>query len=225
MELYDLEVELEARGESSQQVLSSIPTEYVAEGETLYEQGDEPVEFSLVRFGKLEVARHDPDGGKSILGLFTAGEAVGLLSVVHGFPYPATVQAVENTVVYRISADLIPALREQAPRWFMDCLTKPADRFADLAERFQSLSTQGLDSRLAGELWRLAEKFGQQNGQHVHIDTRLTRQSLSDRVGCRVESAIRVLSQWEQQGLIRTEESYVTLLEPDRIHALAQVDR
>lgn len=222
MELYDLEVELDAHDESSEEILTSIPTEYVGEGSTLYEQGDEPVEFSIVRFGKLELAKHTSDGSKSILGIFTAGEAVGLMSVISGFPYPATARALENTVVYRISADLISTLREQAPHWFVDCLTQPGNRFGELAERFQSLSTQDLESRLASELWRLVEKFGRRNEDAVLIDTRLTRQSLSDRVGCRVESAIRVLSQWEQEGLIRTEESHITLLEPDRIHALAR---
>lgn len=225
MDLYDLEVELESRDEDHEEIIDSIPTEYVASGETLYRQGDRPVEFSVVRFGKLEVAKHDPEGSKSILGIFTAGEPVGLLAVVNGFPYPATVQALENTVVYRVSADLIPLLRDRAPQWFADCLSRPADRFTDLAERFQSLSTQGLDSRLAAELCRLAEKFGKQDSGHVLIDTRMTRQSLSDIVGCRVESAIRVLSEWEQEGLIRTEESRITLLEPERIHSLAQVDR
>lgn len=221
-ELYDLEVEWEQRGELDNDLLNSIPTEHVEPGEVLYQQEKEPVEFSVVKLGRLQVTKQSSGGSQTILGLFGPGEPVGALAVVNNFPYPASVEAVKPTVVYRFTADMIPDLKETAPGWFSDCIGHTAERFTDLVDRFQSMTTKSLESRLASYLWKLAEKHGEDEENGILIDTKLTRQMLADMVGCRVESAIRRLSQWEQDGKIKTSESRIKLLKPETIHRLSK---
>lgn len=221
-ELYDLEVEWEQRDEGSEELLQSIPTEHIDKGELLYEQGKQPIEFSLIKIGQLQVSKHSPGGSQSILGIFGPGEPVGALAVLNDFPYPASVEAIEPSVVYRFTADLIPELKEEAPGWFSDCIGQTAERFTDLAERFQSMTTKDLESRLADYLWTLAEKHGVEEDDGVLIDTKLTRQMLADMVGCRVESAIRRLSEWEQDGVIKTTESRIKLTRPSTVRRLKE---
>lgn len=221
-ELYDLEVEWDKRGEAKPDLLRSIPTEHVEPGERLYEQGKEPFEFSVIKLGRLQVAKQSPEGSESILGLFGPGEPVGALAVLNDFPYPANVDAIKPSVIYRFTADLVPRLKEEIPDWFSDCIGQTAERFTDLVDRFQSMTTKDLESRLASYLCKLANKHGESVEDGILIDTKLTRQMLADMVGCRVESAIRRLSQWEQDGKIVTSESRIKLTQPESIRRLSK---
>ncbi len=222
VDLYDLEVAWEENDEGSEELLRSIPTERLEEGDVLYRQGGEPHEFSVVRRGRLQVTRRAKDGTTTILGVFGPGEPLGALAAINNFSYPATVTAHEESIVYRFTVDLLPRLQEEATQWYVDCLGEAAGRAADMAGRLESLRTEEIETRLARQLLELAEDEGVPNpeGKGVLIDMRLTRKMIADMIGCRIESSIRQLSQWEQEGIIRTEHSKITLLKPDRIRSL-----
>lgn len=221
-DVYDLEVEWDKRDGDGGDLLEKIPTELLEEGETLYEQGGKPVEFSLVKLGRIEVAKYSPDADKTILGIFGPGEPIGALAVINDFEYPARCTALEDTIVYRFSADLIEEIQTTFPAWFSECIGQTAGRMNDLASRFQSMTTRDVKGRLAKQLCELADRDGTRTDDGIRIETKMTRQMLADMVGCRVESAIRTLSQWEQDGIIRTSESMITMLDPAALRSFAE---
>lgn len=221
MELYDLEVEWDRRGEGSDGLLEAIPTELIVENQVLYHQGNDPVEFSVIRHGKMEVAKQAPDGSKSILEILGPGEPAGAMAVINNFDYPATVKALQDTIVYRFVADLVPDIQDEAPTWWSETLGTAAKRITDLANRLESINTQEIAQRLSGQLCKLAEEHGRSEDGSIVIATKLTRQMLADMVGCRVESCIRKMSEWEKDGLIQTKKSRITLKKPQRMYSLA----
>jgi CRP/FNR family transcriptional regulator len=223
-DIFDLSVAWERHDEGNPDLLDAIPTELIDEGDALYNQGNAPVEFSLIRHGKMEVAKQAPDGSRSILAILGPGEPVGLMAVINGFDYPATVKALEDTIVYRITADLVPELEEAAPRWWSECIGGAARRISDLADRLESINTEEIAQRLSKQICKLAEEHGTTENGHLRIDMKLTRQMLADMIGCRVESAIRTMSQWEKKGIIRTEESLVTIRQPGKLYSLAGLE-
>lgn len=223
-DIYDLSVEWDKLDEGSEQLLNAIPTELIEASSVLYEQGKAPVEFSLIRHGKMEVAKQAPDGSRSILEILGPGEPVGLMAVINNFPYPATVKALEDTIVYRITADLVEDLQEEAPGWWSECIGTAAKRITDLADRLESINTEQIAQRLSKQLCKLAEEHGQFEEGRLRIDMKLTRQMLADMIGCRVESAIRTMSKWEKNGIIQTEESLVTVEQPGKLYSLAGLE-
>jgi CRP-like cAMP-binding protein len=223
-DIYDLSVALDERNEGSEELLNAIPTELIAENTALYEQGNSPVEWSLIRHGKMEVAKQAPDGSKSLLEILGPGEPVGLMAVINNFDYPATVKALEDTIVYRITAELTPEIEEQAPGWWSETIGTAAKRITDLADRLESINTQEIAPRLSRQLCKLAEEHGEMKDGSITINTKLTRQMLADMVGCRVESAIRTMSKWEKKGIIRTNESLVTIHNPGKLYSMAEME-
>jgi len=220
-DIYDLSVDWESRDEGSEELLESIPTELIDEGDVLYQQGNAPVEFSIIRLGKIEVAKQAPDGSRSVLKILGPGEPVGAMAVINDFDYPATVKALQDTIVYRFSAELLPSIQQEAPQWWAENLSKAAGRISDLADRLESINTQEVAARISKQLCKLAEKHGSRENGDVLIDTKITRQMLADMVGCRVESAIRTMSKWEKNGIIRTEKSRITLKKPGKLYSIA----
>jgi CRP-like cAMP-binding protein len=220
-DIYDLSVQWESRDEGNEDLLEAIPTELVQEGEILYQQGRSPVEFSVIRHGKMEVSKQAEDGSRSILEILGPGEPVGAMAVINNFAYPASVKALEDTIVYRISADLLPELQEAAPGWWSDCLSTAANRITDLADRLESINTRDIEERLSRQLCTLTEEHGERVDDGILIRTKITRQMLADMIGCRVESAIRQMSQWEKAGVIETNESKITVKKPEKLYSLA----
>lgn len=223
-DIYDLSVEWEQRDEGSDELLEIIPTELIEADTILYQQGNAPVEFSLIRHGKMEVAKQAPNGSKSILEILGPGEPVGLMAVINNFDYPATVKALEDTIVYRFTADLAEDLEQQAPGWWSQTIGTAAKRITDLADRLESINTQEIAERLGKQLCKLAEEHGELQDGSITIDMKLTRQMLADMIGCRVESAIRTMSKWEKKGIIRTEESLVTIRQPGKLYSMAGLE-
>lgn len=223
-DIYDLSVELDKRGEGSEELLNAIPTELIEENTALYQQGNSPVEWSLIRHGKMEVAKQAPDGSKSILEILGPGEPVGLMAVINNFDYPATVKALEDTIVYRITADLTPDIEEQASGWWSETIGTAAKRITDLADRLESINTQEIAERLGQQLCKMAEEHGELKDGSIKIDMKLTRQMLADMIGCRVESAIRTMSKWEKKGIIQTNESLVTIKQPGKLYSMAGLE-
>jgi CRP-like cAMP-binding protein len=71
--------------------------------------------------------------------------------------------------------------------------------------------------RIACCLLQLAREFGVREGQTIRIAYRLTRQDIADRAGVTIETAIRVLSEYQQQGIIRTQSQIIEILDVPRL--------
>jgi CRP-like cAMP-binding protein len=71
--------------------------------------------------------------------------------------------------------------------------------------------------RIGCSLLQLARQFGVPDGRGIRIDYPLTRQHIADRSGVTVETAIRVLSELQQQAVVQTENQIIRLLDVERI--------
>ena len=86
----------------------------------------------------------------------------------------------------------------------------------------ESLAVDPVEARLAAALVRLAEREGTRGKQGVTLPFHLTRQSLADMTGTTVETAIRVVSRWLKNGLLRDEGGRLVLTDFLALRALAE---
>lgn len=75
----------------------------------------------------------------------------------------------------------------------------------------------GLGHRAGGDpggppALKLADKTGIPGDGGTRLGLQLTRQDIADIVGCTLETAIRILSRWQKEGLIKTQEGVITIL-------------
>jgi NTE family protein len=73
-------------------------------GWTLFREGDAPDGLYVVASGKLAVMTQDGTGAEAVLSHILAGETVGEMALLSGAPRSATVLAVRDTELLRISA-------------------------------------------------------------------------------------------------------------------------
>ena len=69
----------------------------------------------------------------------------------------------------------------------------------------------------------MADQYGVRTGDGgVSIDYRLTRQDIADRSGVTLETSIRVLSDLQRRGLVRTRAQCIEILEVERLRTLGE---
>jgi CBS domain-containing protein len=85
-----------------EQVAAAAEVEGYGSGETIFSQGDEPVShLRVIRSGAVEIV-----SGDRVLDLLGEGELFGHASMLSGFPTGFEARAAEDTVCYRIAADV-----------------------------------------------------------------------------------------------------------------------
>jgi CRP-like cAMP-binding protein len=87
------------------------------------------------------------------------------------------------------------------------------------------MSTQQVEQRVAHALLRLAKQSGRKVEHGVEIDFPISRQDIAQMTGTTLHTVSRVLSAWEQQGLIEGGRQRIVLREPHRLFVLAEETR
>lgn len=105
------------------------------------------------------------------------------------------------------------ALLTRYPPLAVEVIELLRQRLAEAYQIIRGLAAERVEARMARVLFKLAEKTGTPAADGIRLGVHLTRQDLADMVGCTLETGIRVLSRWQKEGLIKTEEGLITILD------------
>lgn len=103
-------------------------------GATLFEQGDPPDALYIVATGCLRAVVAIAGGAVAEVGRVTAGETVGEMALISGKRRSATVQALRDTELVRLSRESFESLLDRHPRAMMN-LARLIVRRLELAQR------------------------------------------------------------------------------------------
>jgi CRP/FNR family transcriptional regulator len=180
----------------------------------LFSEGDPAEALWAVRRGRVRVYKSSPDGVITTLETLGPGEIFGALSALEGPAYPASAEAVTDGVAWRLPRrQLLREIRDD-PTLAVELLGVVARRLQAAHERMRSLAHDPAPARLAQELLRASERG----------ELRLTRRALAEACGTSVETAIRVLRRFQEQGLVRGGVGRIEVLDDDALRALAAAE-
>jgi len=135
-----------------------------------------------------------------------------LVAVLSLFEYPASVQAVEECEALVWEGELLAQLIERYPRIGFNALRILAQQNQELQRRYHELLTQRVEQRLAQSILRLAHQAGRSTAEGTLIDLSLSREDLAEMVGTNIYTVSRIMSRWEQGGLVQSDRQSVRLL-------------
>lgn len=191
-------------------------------GVVLWNAGDAADTLTVVVSGRIKIVRH-ADAGDAILEIFGPGEPAGVVAVYNQIPYPATAIALEPTTVLRLPRRDWFDLLERDPGFTRAMLLAMTRLNLALTRKLAAMHGTRVPSRIATLFLSLAARMGRASREGVEIPLALSRQEIAESVGTTVETAIRVMSRWNREGLLLTERERFVIPDQDRLREAASV--
>lgn len=190
-------------------------------GEMITFSGEPATFLYVVASGQIKLLHHTLGGKDVLLDVLTPGEFFGNLSAQDKAIYTETAVAQTDVCVLSVATQAFRAILEQHPAAALAVLDLTASRLQAAQARVRQLSAYSVEQRIAATLLRLAEKLGQEQEVGWLIQTPLSREDLAQMAGTTPESASRVMSQLQKDGLISSGRQWVAITDRPALATLA----
>ncbi len=218
-----LEVALYRRlsDEDREHLATAAMVELFAKGEVVFREGDPAQDFFTLARGRVKVFKVMPNGRVVILEILGPSDPVGAVAVYEELAYPATAEAMEETLCIRIPKEPFFQLLESRPSLARGLLKAMTHRIVVLANRFVDHTVGKVETRFARLFLKLAGEMGRSRDEGVFIPMTLSRQELADLMGTTVETAIRIMSRWGKEGVVETDRSGFLVADREALERVA----
>lgn len=193
----------------------------VPAGTVILRKGETGDDMCALARGRVVVTSLSPEGKELTLGYLGAGEIFGEIALLDGGPRTATVTAIEACEVLSFRRDEFLQVLRDVPDVAIKFLGLLAARLRETDQTLEDSSLRQLPCRLARRLIHLASGFGQPTLGGVKIPIKLSQQDIGNMTGATRESINRQLREWENHGLIASEQGYITIVDHARLSAFA----
>jgi len=185
-------------------------------------QGDEAEWIFVLVEGRLKISQSTIDGQQVLLRLVTPCALFGGIAFSQQETYPANALADEDSLALCWSKARLMEFVASEPQLALNAIRMMADHVLEFQERFSQLATQRVERRLARSILRLASQAGRKIEDGVLIDLPLSRQDLAEMNGTTLYTVSRIMSQWEQLGLVLLGRERVVIRYPHGLVRIAE---
>ena len=188
----------------------------------IFEQEAEARSFYVLLAGHIRVVRTTPDGRQVIARYISEGEIFGVAAALGRLTYPATaIDAVDCVVLVWPNA-VWPDLSSRFPVLAAGTFKTVGARLQDTQARVMELATEQVEQRVASALLRLVKQTGRKTDAGIEIDFPISRQDIAEMTGTTLHTVSRLLSAWEERGIIVSGRQRVTITDAHRLVMLAE---
>jgi CRP-like cAMP-binding protein len=181
--------------------LAECKTSYIIKkGNPIFEEGDIVNGIYCVTTGACKLSKLSPNGKDQIIKLVKAGELLGQRSMISDEPANLSAVALEDMEVCFIPKSEVMNMFDNNNQFSMNMMKTICGDLKDASEHMISISQKTVKERLAETLVYLEETFGKNEDGSLHIQ--LSREELAGMIGTATESCIRLLSDFNKNGLI-----------------------
>jgi CRP/FNR family cyclic AMP-dependent transcriptional regulator len=194
----------------------------LSRGEHLFMEGDAGDRLYVVLEGKIKLTRAAADGRENLWSVIGPGEMFGELSLFDPRPRTSTASAVTDATLAALAHDALRPWLLERPEVSMHMLRALARRLRRANDVTADLVFTDVPGRVAKNLLDLAERFGEQqrDGLHVHHD--LTQEELAQLVGASRETVNKALADFAARGWLQISARSVLILDADRLRKRAR---
>jgi cAMP-binding proteins - catabolite gene activator and regulatory subunit of cAMP-dependent protein kinases len=189
----------------------------VANGQILFEAGQPGTHFYAVASGKMRIYRSSPSGKEMVLHVFGAGEAFAEVPVFEGKTYPASAQALADSVLVSIPRrEFAEALRKD-PELALGVMALLSARLRAFVSQIAQLGLKEVPARLAGYLLLLRASQGRDD-----LTLELPKGQIAAYLGTIPETFSRALKKLAEQGLIANAGPSIRILDAEGLAKVAE---
>lgn len=202
------------------QIDRDIIIKSLSKGDLLFFEGKSPTGVYYLHAGKFKLFTTDAQGREQIVHLAKPGDLMGYRAVLGSDTYSCTAEAIEHSEVWFIPKDIFLHLIEENAALSHAVIKLLTAELRHAEHHLAGLARKPVKSRLAEALLLLADTYGFENdGQTLAVQ--LTREEIAGLVGTATETAIRLIQQLKDDGMLATDNRKTRLIDVPALRRLA----
>lgn len=210
----------------SEEQLRSVNKKFRAKhytrGETIYRQGETATMLRVVVAGSVKLFAHTLEGESVLLDMLKAGDFFGNPAARGREPYQETAQTQTKACVLSIRLRDFREIMNTYTPVAVAVLDITTSRLNESRQRIRHLSTLPVKNRMAHILVTLATKFGEEDPRGLLIQLPLSRKDLANMAGTSTETASRVMSRFQDEGLIVSGRQWVAITDKSELTQISE---
>lgn len=188
-------------------------------GMVIFVEGEPGEAVFFVKSGKVKLSKPAADGREQILALLQPGEIFAEVVLFDEGPYPATAEAIEDTVVGMIRNKDMEKLVRNNPEISLKMLKVMNQKLRHAQTLIRDLALKDTSGRLAGMLLKLAAEYGQRTEDGIRISLPLTRQEIANLIGTSRETVTRLLSEFQRARVLEINRQEIVILDAKKLRS------
>lgn len=203
-------------------ILTAHKSEQVyKKGEIIFRQGAFPTGIFYITAGKVKKFKVDKEGKEHIIYVANTGELIGYHAILAEDRYPDFAATLEESTIAFIPREDFLAVLQESTILNKRLLKTLSHEFAVLANSLSMFAQKSVRERLALQLIVLREKYKVDFTPGMSVEIRMSRDDLASLVGTARENVVRVLSEFKEEGIVRTKGRSIIVHDVNRLIEIA----
>jgi len=190
--------------------------------QTVFYEGHLCLGLYLLCAGKVKLTRSSARGQRQIVRILGPGELIEKQAFGERALHEVTCETLEPSQVCVIDKERYLAVIHRNPQLAIKLIQLLSNELRVNMDQLDQFTFQTARERLAGLLLELDDRFGKKSADRVQVGLTLKREEVAEMAGITVETAIRLLSVFRDEGLLTIDGRAITLLNPDRLARIAR---
>ena len=199
-------------------------TVVLSPNEILFMKGDPGDRLYIVATGAIRIGAMSPEGREVSYGVLGPGAVLGEIAVIDGGERSADAKAIEPTTLLSIERRDVLAFLHNHPAQALELLKLLCGRIRSADEMLDDVVFMSLPNRLAKHLLTLEQIVGMTDRAAGRTEVRLSQQMLAEHLGISRESVNKVLSKWEEIGIVSLGRGRIGLERMEELREIAAMN-
>lgn len=191
-----------------------------SKGEFIIRPGESPRGVFYIEKGLAKSYDITKYGDENLLIIRKAGEVMGLTWAVTGEDRHIIYTALAPTTVWLIPRDQFIEFLRIHPTVSLPVIDMLTEMYKLHSERIMTLEYRTVRERLISFLLTTAQRFGETTSGGIRISVPLRHQDIASSISATRETTSRALAELERKGQLRSEQSYITIIDEQGLHNL-----
>lgn len=186
----------------------------------LFRMGEPLKSVYAIRSGSFKTYLTNPDGTEQIVGFSLPGELLGMDAISED-SHTCTAKALETSNVCEIPFERLESLARDIPNLQHQLFRLMSKEIQQDQNLMLLLAQMPAETRLASFLLGMSERLNKRGYAANEFNLSMSRGDIANLLGMAVETISRLLSHFQENGLLKVERKHITILKLDELRKLA----
>ncbi|MDF1588227.1 MAG: fumarate/nitrate reduction transcriptional regulator Fnr [Gammaproteobacteria bacterium] len=186
---------------------------------TLFSTDNEFKSLYVVRSGSFKTTISAVNGREQVTGFYFPGEFIGL-DAIHQQSYQSNAKALETSSVCELPFENLQEIGKKMPQLQIQLLTRLSKELSSDKNLMLLLGKKTADEKIATFLLSLSKRFQDRGFSATEFQLTMSRSDIANHLGLAVETVSRVMSRFQEDGLIVINGKAISLRNTTAINAM-----